>query len=109
MRCRDRGEGHPEGRGARARRSALGEVLGNGLGPGRQRLVAAPAGPVLPGAPGGLVAAPGVGTAARRDRAADRLFRLVGECSGDGQRELVPRGHGGSCEQRLGEDGLGGC
>ena len=34
VRGRDRGEGHPEGRGARTRRGALGEVLGNGLGPG---------------------------------------------------------------------------
>ena len=47
VRGRDRGEGHPEGRGAQTRRGALGEVLGNGLGPGRQRRVAAPAGPPL--------------------------------------------------------------
>ena len=57
----DRGEGHPEGRGACARRGALGEVLGDGLGPGRHRRVAAAAGPGPPGAPGDLLTAPTLG------------------------------------------------
>ena len=81
---------------------ALGEVRGDGLGPGRHRRVAAAASPGLPGAPGDLVAAPGVGAAACRDRAADRLLRLLGELGGGDQRPLVARGR----EQRLGEDGL---